>query len=90
MTVFYTPVPHKDVFSFFSGWKKEEVIDFFRIISHYRDAILPNFTEAVNILEYIDKVEADPETVDKVSVLPLLCGSGKSTAITKKMTNCLN
>ena len=41
--------------------------------------------ETNNILGYINRVEADEKTKDKVSVLPLLCGSGKSTAITMKI-----
>ena len=43
-------------------------------------------TEETNsILGFISEVEADADTADKVSVLPLMCGSGKSTAITLKI-----
>ena len=54
-------------------------------IAVIRDVYLPDATEAVSILDFIDKVEADDDTADKVSVLPLMCGSGKSTAITLKI-----
>lgn len=56
-----------------------------RQIAVIRDVYLPDATEAVSILDFIDKVEADDDTADKVSVLPLMCGSGKSTAITLKI-----
>ncbi|MBR2661981.1 MAG: hypothetical protein IKE15_11410 [Clostridia bacterium] len=54
-------------------------------ISFTREVHLPDLAEASSILDYINQVEADPETADKVSVLPLMCGSGKSTAITLKI-----
>ncbi len=54
-------------------------------ISFTREVHLPDLVEASSILDYINQVEADPETADKVSVLPLMCGSGKSTAITLKI-----
>ncbi len=54
-------------------------------IALIREVYLPNLTEAANILDFINMVENDPETADKVSVLPLMCGSGKSTAITLKI-----
>ena len=56
----------------------------------YIDSIL-NWTKIGNIsftgrdtdvLDYIHAVASDTKTADKVSVLPLLCGSGKSTALT--------
>lgn len=56
-----------------------------RQIAVIRDAFLPDLTEATSILDFINIVESDPETADKVSVLPLMCGSGKSTAITLKI-----
>ena len=54
-------------------------------IAFTKDIYLADLTEATSILDYINKVEADPETADKVSVLPLMCGTGKSTAITLKI-----
>ena len=54
-------------------------------IALYREEYIPMLTEAASILDYISLVEKDPKTSDKVSVLPLMCGSGKSTALTKKI-----
>lgn len=58
-------------------------------IAFYKQVHLPDLSEAISILDMIDKVEADPETADMVSVLPLLCGSGKTSAITLKIKEVL-
>ena len=54
-------------------------------IDAFKEDYFDEMTETTDILDYINKVEKDPETIDKVSVLPLMCGSGKSTAVTKKI-----
>lgn len=64
------------------GVSEKEIDD---TLAVFKAAYLDNLAEAKDILDFIDKVEADPDTFDKVSVLPLMCGSGKSTAITLKI-----
>lgn len=46
-----------------------------------------DFTNIIS--EYINTVAIDKDTSDKVSVLPLLCGSGKSTALTLHVINTI-
>ncbi len=46
---------------------------------------MPDQENRLSILELINQVAADEETRDKVSVLPLMCGTGKSTAIRHKI-----
>ena len=46
-----------------------------------------DFTNIIS--EYINTVANDKDTSDKVSVLPLLCGSGKSTALTMCVINTI-
>lgn len=41
------------------------------------------------IFHYIDVVKNDETKADKVSVLPLICGSGKSTALTMRTINTI-
>lgn len=43
----------------------------------------------LSVLELINKCAADEEHKDKVTVLPLMCGTGKSTAITYKIRECI-
>ena len=43
----------------------------------------------LSVLELINKYAADEEHKDKVTVLPLMCGTGKSTAISYKMRECI-
>lgn len=43
----------------------------------------------IPILTLINKVAADPKTMNKVSVIPLMCGAGKSTAISHKIAEVL-
>ena len=54
-------------------------------IAFTKDIYLADLTEVNSILDFINMVEADPDTAEQVSVLPLMCGSGKSTAITLKI-----
>ena len=42
------------------------------------------FTDETNdIVQYIEKIESETNNTEKVSVLPLICGSGKSSALTR-------
>ena len=43
----------------------------------------------LTVLELINKCAADEEYKDKVTVLPLMCGTGKSTAISYKIRECI-
>lgn len=54
-------------------------------IAAIKQIYLDGIVESTTILELIDKVEADTANSDKVSVMPLMCGSGKSNAITFKI-----
>lgn len=45
--------------------------------------------EPNTVIEYIDAVCKDTDNADKVSVLPLMCGSGKSTALTFQIMNTI-
>ena len=58
-------------------------------IDFYREVYLPLFSEATSILDFINLVEKDRVTADKVSVMPLMCGSGKTSAITKKIIDVI-
>ncbi len=53
------------------------------LIWNYRCRYLSENKIADEIKEYIKKIKEDASVKDKVSVLPLMCGTGKSTAITK-------
>jgi len=53
---------------------KQQIDQYFE--ERIRDPQNPNF-----ILNFINEVAQDESTADKVSVLPLVCGAGKSTAI---------
>lgn len=53
----------------------QEKIDFEKMVYILGDH------EANSIIGYINKVVRDKENADKVSVLPLMCGAGKSTAL---------
>lgn len=52
-------------------------------VKMYRDIFIGMTGEATNILSAIKSAAADTEHKDKVSVLSIPCGSGKSTALTK-------
>ncbi len=43
----------------------------------------------LSVLKLINKCAADEEHKDKVTVLPLMCGTGKSTAISYKIRECI-
>jgi len=58
-------------------------------VAFTKDVYLSDLVEATSILDLINKVAADPETADQVSILPLMCGSGKSTAITLKIKEAI-
>lgn len=51
-------------------------------VDYNRWVFIQGTRETNSILSFISKVETDTDTADKVSVLPLVCGSGKSTSIT--------
>lgn len=41
------------------------------------------------ILELINRVAVDPRYIDKISALPLMCGTGKSSAISQKIAEVI-
>lgn len=59
----------------------EQTLKFYIQFKKYSEVIFIDNTN--DIMKYIKKVASDPAKKDQVSILPLICGSGKSTTLTK-------